>query len=550
MSKSWNSLTPDERRRATARMLRTYIRVGRFAAGRYNVVSPKYTALRERPQIEYDGEDSVLTATLRNQFVNLARNGVRNNATLNGILRQFEVNVVGVEGGKASFDFGDEYAKAEKTVMDRFADFCESAEFYDGMNLNDVLSIALKTLLLGGGVAFLFDGGAIEGCGRICAFEPDCIANLAPEKFEARFPGCTQSNGRIRNANGRWFGVIVSHALRGRTEFDDPDKCYILNSPPDVRPADRDWTYVTLRYRFNQGGGKSPLTAGLGPLIDVEMLQGFEVESAKKNAQTLAQLVETAHRPPPDPALGDPSQEGGATVFDENSTDEQLAAAAAEEAENDELEEPPVTFDEMHAAGCVYEVMPENAKLELLDTKHPNPNMNEFIRLVACRGGWSLGISSVYTTGKVESSYTGFRGEQVMSWQVFRKWQKLLEREICDWALARWAAWAEARGLLADVALPDGWRRRVKWFWPKMPEVNPVDAQNARNLGLKNFSLTYEDDLGPGWKETMRKAARERGFMKSLGLPHPADETASGQRVGTDAGGAENGQKTIGGENA
>ena len=530
MSASWNSLPLADRKRITRQMLRTYIRVGFRAAGKYNVLSPKYTSLRERPQIETQDEDSVLTATLRNQFVNLARNGVRNNSTLNAILKQFEVNVVGTEGGKAYFDFDDTYADAQERMMASFADFCEAAEFYDGMNLNDILTLSLKTLLLGGGIAFLFDNGVTdEDCGRICAFEPDCIANVRADIFARLFPGCSQSNGRIRNANGRWFGVIVSHAMRGRTEFDDASKCYFLNSPPSVRPVDRDWTYVSLRYRFNQGGGKSPLTAGLGPLIDVEMLQGFEVEAAKKNAQTIAQLIETQHTPEPQVGPADPAAEGGTTIFDEDATDEEVDAAA--EAEAQALEEPAVSFDEINAAGCIYDVMPANAKLELLDTKHPNPNMNEFIRLVACRGGWSLGISSVYTTGKVETSYTGFRGEQVMSWQVFKKWQKLLEREVCDWALARWYAYASSHGQLAGVALPPDWRRRVSWFWPKMPEVNPVDAQNARNLGLKNFSTNYEDDLGPAWKDKLRKAAREREFMKSLDLPHPAFETVSGQLI-------------------
>lgn len=513
---SWDALSAEQKKSATLKMLKAYIRVGRFAAGRYNVVSPKYTSLRERPGIETSGEDSVLTATLRNQFINLARDGVRNNETLNGILTQFDINVVGTLGGKAYFDFGEGFEDAEEIFQTEFSNFCESAEFYDGMRLNEVLSITLKTLLLGGGVAFLLDNGNTSAdCGKIRAFEPDCIANLKKEVFAKHFAGWSQSNGRVRDENGQWCGVIVSHAERGKSEFESLDDVYVLNSPANVKPKDRDWTYVTLRYRFNQGGGKSPLTAGLGSLIDVSMLQGFEIESAKKNAQTLAQLYQTGseNKEQEDLLLGNPAANPDECESEPSAEEVQEAIEEAQE------EAAPVSFDEMRSAGCIYEVMPENSKLELLDTKHPNPNMNEFIRLVACRGGWSIGISSVYTTGKVDSSYTGFRGEQLMSWPMFEKWQKFLEQEVCDWALARWYVYAVDHGIIrGDMNLPKDWERRVRWFWPKMREVNPMDEQSAINAGLANGTKTYLSVLGPNYKEILRQRAEEKKFMLSLGI--------------------------------
>ena len=525
---TWADMSLAKKREITHKLLSAYIRVGRFAAGRYNVVSSKYTSLREPPQIETTGEDSILTATLRNQFIDLARNGVRNNETLCALLKQFEVNVVGNDGGKAYFDFGPGYEDAEKTMTEMFSRFCEAADFYDGCRLNEVLSISLKTLLLGGGMVLLMDNGVTdEDCGRIMEFEPDCVANLKEGIFKRKFPGWSQSNGRIRNANGRWCGVVVSHAERGKSEFEDLGKCYVLNCDPNGRALDRDWTYVSLRWRFNQGGGKSPLTAGLGSLIDVQMLQGFEIESAKKNAQTLAQLYQTNKESDNiDPSLMNPAANAD-VMFDDNMSEEEVEAAVEDATA---FETPSVTFDEMRSAGCIYEVMPENSKLELLDTKHPNPNMNEFIRLVACRGGWSLGVSSVYTTGKVDNSYTGFRGEQLMSWPMFEKWQKFLEQEVCDWVLARWFAWTSERGLFpADLKLPENWQRCVRWFWPKMREVNPMDEQNAVNAGLKNGTRTYLQVLGPNYKETLRQRAREKDFMREIGLPDPAMETVSGQ---------------------
>lgn len=534
---AWGDLSDAKRREITGKMLRAYVRVGRFAAGRYNIVSHKYTQLREQPGIETTGEDGILTATLRNQFIDLARNGVRNNETLNGILNQFEANVVGVEGGKASFDFGDGYEAVEDELRARFAAWAQSAEFFDGLNFNELLRITLKTLLLGGQVALLFDDGVTGAdSGRILGYEPDCIANIREDVFAKLFPGYSQHNGRIKDYNRQWCGVIVSHAERGKSEFTDPRDCYFLTRDPNRPVKESGWNLVSLRYRLNQGGGKSPLTAPLGSLIDVQMLQGFEVESAKKNAQTIAQLYQTNAAPDQiDPSLANPAANAD-TIFDEDTPMEDVEKAVADATA---FEEPTVSLDEISSAGCIYSVMPENSKLELLDTKHPNPNMNEFIRLVACRGGWAIGASGMYVTGTVSASFSASRMEQLLTWPTFDAWQAFIEREICDWAFARWADWAEARGDLDGLDLPIGWRELVTWSWPRMREVNAVDEQNAINMGLKNGTKTYSEILGPNWRRKLAQRARERQYMAKLGLPDPANETVSGQIVDTGKGASE-----------
>ncbi len=525
----WASLSDDERRIAAAKLLAAYVAVGRrrFSGGRYNIVSGPTTDLRPRARIEYGGEDTVLTATLRNQFCNLARDGVRNNETLNGLLVQFDANVVGTVGGLAYFDFPAGYDRVAALMEDAFSASCESADYYDGYHFDTILRLTLRTLLLGGGVVLLYDDARVVDSGAILSYEPDCIANISDSAFRRRFPaGWSQSNGRIRNADGRWCGVIVSQSQRGKTEFDAADRCYILTRDPSEPPLSAAWRYIGIPYRLNQGGGKSPLTAGLASLIDTQMLQGYEIEAAKKNAQTLAQIYQTQPDPPVDPSL---YGEGAPTEFERTEDPDQIADAVAQA----QAEQPPqVTLDEIRAAGCVYDIMPENARMELLDTKHPNPNMPEFIRQVACRGGWSLGMSSVYTTGKVDSSYTGYRGEQLMSWRTFRAWQKFLEREICDWYVRRWHIWASRRGLApAESELPPGWRRMVRWMWPTMEEVDAKTAQDANNMGLKNGTRSYLDILGPRWRDQLRQRAAERDYLRSIGYPDPADETVSGQRI-------------------
>lgn len=52
-----------------------------------------------------------------------------------------------------------------------------------------------------------------------------------------------------------------------------------------------------------------------------------------------------------------------------------------------------MTLDKVVAAGAVYQVMPEGYKMELLDTKHPNEHMPEFIKWLAGRTAAPFGLS-------------------------------------------------------------------------------------------------------------------------------------------------------------
>lgn len=494
----------------------------------FNVVKGRDQELRRRARTEFEGEDAALSYWQRTKFLNLVRNGVRNSETLNTVLKQFEVNVVGTVGGKAAFTFenreqGDELRHA-------FAKWCRSNEYFDGMSFQEVLKKTLITFLSGGDLVLLFD----KFSGKIVAFEPDCISNLAEDDFKSIFPeGYTQRQGRVYNEGDQVCGAICSHSQRGRDVFRLTDAngkraVFVLMRDPNGDPVDEDWVMVRNSYRFNQGRGTPPLGASLGSIIDLEDVTKFEVQAAKLNAQVIGQIYQTVS-----------GTEGSALADGIDPTAAPTDWSAADDAAVDEAvrsareEGEDFSFDEIRGAGVIFNKMPASAKLELLDTKHPNANMPEFIRWLAGRAAASLGVGSVYATMKADASYTAFRGEQVMSWPTFEELQKFLEQTVCDWALNCWGRRYE---MVGGRRLPDGWQRRVSWTWPRMREVNQVDEQNALQLKLKNFTGSFREVYGPNWRERLDDIAEEMEYFKARGLPHPGLVTVAGAVIQDPAG--------------
>lgn len=182
-----------------------------------------------------------------------------------------------------------------------------------------------------------------------------------------------------------------------------------------------------------------------------------------------------------------------------------------------------MTLDRVTAAGAIYQVMPENFKIEMLDTKRPNPNMPEFISWLAGRSAAPFGLSKQFAT--LQSSGADFRAEQLMTWPAFYEAQKFLE-SICDWVVYRWSVWAMKKGYVKEV--PEDFVAHTSWAWPSMDEIDEVAHQEAVEKKLRNMTATYSEILGSDWKEKLEQTAYERQWMKEHGITHPQDLMLSG----------------------
>ena len=494
------------------------------SGARYKLVSGTDEWQRERGMTEHLDEDEVLNVYGRGKMIDLARNATRNSSTFNGILKQFDLNVVGTNGGKAVFNLDN--PDAAKRLRDSFASWTRDADFFDGLNLNTLLKIILKTYILGGDMVLLYDDGLIEDSGKLLIYEPDEIGSTTKEALAQHYgKSARQSLGRVYNGNGRFIGAIVSRSQRGQDVF-DPKMSYFLHRDPNKSDLDSLWLMPRNIFRVAQGRGIPPIASSLATTLDLEDLCGFELAAAKKNAQTLAQVLQESS--PSDENTAVPSAFDTDTDFSDM-TDEEIEEAAKQEQQSSVQT---MTLDKVVAAGAVYQVMPEGYKMELLDTKHPNQNMPSFIKWLAGRTAAPFGLSEQFAT--LASDGSSFRAEQLITWPAFYEAQHFLE-QICDWLIRRWANWAVKHNEIDKSLLSDNWLRHISWMWPTMDEIDEVQHQNAIEKKLTNMTGSYLDVLGPDWREKLEQIKTEVEWFKKNNLPHPAYNMISGgERTGVD----------------
>lgn len=544
-STPFNALPRTLQRRVASRMIFELRRGGFFTGG--NVMSAQgrggYAAVWGNTQLnrkwvmaETQGETGQLTASERNRLIAFARNTARNSDKLESILAATARGTIGTEGGKCIVTMPDGYQDAQRQIQSAFASWAAECDYFDGASLHDMLKWVLRALLTAGDLVLVFDNRVTrEDTGKVIFFEGDTVGNLAEGDFKSALGDkYTQHQGILKTQNGQTVGVIVSVAQRGQTEYRLFDRngrraAWTLVKPADVKWADSLFTILRNFHRPNQIRGYSPLWSGMTTISDSADLQNFEIQSAKKNSQTLA-VVEQADAEVGEGGLAaeiDPDATAPEAVDESDLTQE---AAVAEAMQQQHLD-----LDSVTASGCLYDVLPPSCKMQLLDTPRPNMNVTAFAEYLSRSASWAAGLSSLYATGKSDSSYSAAMAEFLLADQTFTDEWKRLERQFLDWIFNNWSKRAQARGEIpADDQLPDNWRHDcVQWARANLRALNPVDEQNATALGLKNLTKNYHELLGPEWKRKLTETAEELDFIKSLGIPDPRLQTAAGAIIPT-----------------
>ena len=469
--------------------------------------------MRREAVIETRGEDKQLPAGKRLKLTNLQRDMLRNSPMRLAQDNQLRVNIVGPEGGKLYASFPAAYKAAADEVIHYFNKvWFPKAEFTYRLNFNWILKSILTSLDVGGDMILVFDDGILSGgtgTGRIRAFESDEIADVP--RLEDYFPKShTQSQGFVYNSLGMFCGAFVSTAQRGRTVFDPAQGIVKLKMDPFDDAATPNWIMLGNMRRFNQGRGISSLTGALTTMIDQHETSQNEALAAKWNSKLVAQVL---HEPGSDSGTPVPSAFADVT---------RTGNADGENVKK-------VVLEKLKAIGIQYQDMPEGLKMELFDTKRPNARLPEYLDYLSGLVGGSRGLTRVFATLKAQTSYTAYRGEQIMAWQTFRDDRKDLERRCCDWIVRCVISRAVRLGLIRS-SLPDGWEDMIAWTWPKMIEVSEKEAQSAIQLKMQNGLTSLTRELGPGeFEKVMEERAAEKKLFDEAGLVYPGETSVSGE---------------------
>jgi len=476
---------------------------------RYQIVSSPDEYNRPPGHVETKGEDEILSAYKRGRLLDLARNAARNSSTLNTLLTTLTQNVVGTVGGKVILPWD-----SDKQIIRPFARFTKNADFFDGCSFNEILRLVLITNVLGGNSVAVYDDGFVTGSGKLLVFEPDEIGNTTEEALQYHYgKAAKQSQGLVYDAYGRNIGCIISRACRGAETF-DPGKSWFLHRDPDKLNWENDYYLFANRFRPHQGRGVSSLANVLGTILDLEMLQGFELQGAKRNAQLLLQVLQSEQQ--------EEVQEPSAFGEDEdiaNMSDEEIEKLAAEETEETKT----YKLDKFNSAAAEYQVMPPGAKAEMLESKRPNPNVQQFIDWLAGRSFSPFGLSRMFATGDVKSA--DFKSNQLYSERSFQQYQKQLE-SFCDWTFRKWSGWASKRNIITP--LTEEQLESIAWDWPKQQALDEEANQRAIKMKLENLTASYQDVLGNDWQSKLETIKDELAWCKANGIPHPAFKLLSG----------------------
>lgn len=263
-----------------------------------NMAGPQYTVVsggfdetqRRRAIIERQDESEILDGYRRGRLLDLVRNACRNSASWQTILKQYDFNAVGVSGGKVILNFPD--AEFAKELRDRFADWTRQADFFDSLSWNYLLKLVLKEILVGGDTVILFDDH-ITDSGKLLVFESDEIGCIADNDLIATYgENAHQSQGKVYDGWGRWIGAIVSRNQRGEQVF-DAAKSFLLKRDPNASLFDTNWIMPQNFWRIRQGRGVSQAASSIATILDMEDLCQFELQAAKSNARTFAQIYHT-----------------------------------------------------------------------------------------------------------------------------------------------------------------------------------------------------------------------------------------------------------------
>lgn len=169
-----------------------------------------------------------------------------------------------------------------------------------------------------------------------------------------------------------------------------------------------------------------------------------------------------------------------------------------------------------------YFLLPEGAKAELLDPKHPTTSYSEFyksnVRAIAQAGG----VSYTSLSGDLEAvNYSSIRAGLLSERDLYRMEQQRLIRYVLRRIYLRWLRMAQLSRQLPISALQLAKAERVEWMPRGFPWVDPLKDIEALRAGIALGIDSRTDaaaDRGRDYETTLEAIAEELTLAKQYGV--------------------------------
>jgi hypothetical protein len=151
----------------------------------------------------------------------------------------------------------------------------------------------------------------------------------------------------------------------------------------------------------------------------------------------------------------------------------------------------------------------------LNNSQRPSSQIQSFVDLLNDTNGRALGVMSCLSRGRADNSYSSGQIEIEISWKAFEEDQKMLERDVVDYIVGTFFPNAE-----------------YEVYWSRAIEIDPEKDEKVKDMQLRGGRTTFRQLLGADWKQTLVELAKEKQFLKDIGLDNLSIfQTSSGNET-------------------
>ena len=403
---------------------------------------------------------------------------------------------IGARGGRPFFMGSN--AGALQSRWDTWAKSCGHQE---DESFSEILGILLTATMVHGDCLILchkeLTGGKIRiyDADQICnhaAFPAWCAARGIHAATSNDDPGWRQVEGAVIDETGRVQGWFVT-GLRGVSSAPENSITFL---PRAICRR------VGQHTKISQYRGESCAL----PLEQLEHDTNSLIQAEVSAAQNFSQFAFAVVRPPAggdamsaaikgaiDPATGT-IRDDVAALLPYGDDPRQLIRQTAEQ---------PADLTQLEGRAAIASIPHGSEIRELKNSDRPSTSILSWLDRASDLSGQRMGLQSVLSRGRNDASYAAGQLELAISWAAIEELREMLERQVISYCVG--------------VICPENEGYRTQW--PTKIEIDPEKTQKVLAERLRTGVASYQDVIGPNWKEQLAEIKEVTDYCREIGLP-------------------------------